>query len=197
MLGAIASQAGAPLLAAAESSLLGCDSLRATPDPRDWQLPEDDDGRDWQSLRASPIAPWIGLALPRVLLRLPYGAKTDPLDALRFEELGLDAEHESYLWGNPALACALLIGQSFLDAGWDMQLGDRLELGDLPAHIVERDGEKRMQACAELYLSERAGEAMLERGLMPLMSYRNRNAVRVLRMQSLSQPLQALAGCWR
>ncbi len=197
MLGALASQAGAPFLAAAEPSLLGCDSLLSTPDPRDWHPVDDESGHDWQALRSSAVAAWIGLALPRILLRLPYGAKTEPVDQIAFEEFTPDSSHESYLWGNPALACALLFGQSFLDRGWEMEPGDRLELGDLPAHIVETDGEKRMHACAELFLTERAGEAVIEHGLMPVMSFRNRNAVRVLRIQSLARPAMALAGPWR
>jgi type VI secretion system protein ImpC len=196
LLGAIASQVGAPFLAAAKPSLLGCESLPGTPDPRDWHMPDDDEGRNWQDLRKSAVAARIGLALPRVLLRRPYGAKTEPVELPRFEEYAPGGGHETYLWGNSALGCALLLGQSFLEQGWEMQPDDRLEIGDLPAHIVESDGEKRMHACAELFLNERAGEAILERGLMPLMSFRNRNAVRVLRMQSLAQPLKPLAGRW-
>jgi len=194
MLGAIAAHAGGPILAAADSSLLGCQSLHA--DPRDWSLADDEGARSWQLLRASALAPWIGLALPRVLLRLPYGRNTEPVSALEFEEYAATDGHEAYLWGNPALACALLLGQSFLDRAWEMEPGDRLDIGDLPAHIVEIYGEKRMQACAEVFLSERAGTAILERGIMPLMSYRNRNAARLLRMQSLAQPARPLAGPW-
>ena len=196
VLGAIASQAQAPFLAAADASLAGCRSLVETPDSRRWAMVDDEAGQCWQRLRASPVARWIGLALPRVLLRLPYGEKTERIDSFPFEEYLDGASHEAYLWGSPALACALLLGQSFLEGGWSMSPGDRLDVGDLPAHMVERDGEKHMQACAEVYLSERAGEALLEHGLMPLVSFRNRNAARILRMQSLAQPLQPLAGRW-
>ncbi len=70
-LGVIASQAGGPFVAAAAPGFLGCDSLAATPDPRDWCPVDADVGKHWQALRASAVAPWLGLALPRVLLRLP------------------------------------------------------------------------------------------------------------------------------
>jgi type VI secretion system protein ImpC len=195
MIGAIASQANAPFLSAADSSLAGCRSLLETPDPKDWSTADDEAGQCWQSLRTSAIATWIGLALPRPLLRLPYGPKTDRIETYDFDEFTRDS-HDAYLWGNPALACALLLGQSFLERGWDMVPGDHADIGDLPAHIIERGGEKTMQACAELFLSERAGDALLERGLMPLMSFRNRNAVRVLRVQSMAEPAKALAGRW-
>ena len=196
VLGAIASQAHAPFLAAADASLAGCRSLLETPDPKQWAMADDEASQSWQSLRTSAVAQWIGLALPRLLLRLPYGERTERIDSFPFEEFADGGDHEAYLWGHPTIAWALLLGQSFLESGWSMSPGDRLDVGDLPAHIVERDGEKHMHACAEVYLSERAGEALLEQGLMPLMSFRNRNCVRLLRMQSLARPLQALAGRW-
>ncbi len=101
------------------------------------------------------------------------------------------------MWGNPALACALLIGQSFsARGGWDMEPGDDQDLVDLPAHVFERDGERHLQPCAEVLLTERAGEAIMSRGIMPLLSYKNRNAVRLMRFQSIAAPSGALAGAW-
>ena len=177
-LGAIASQAGGPFLAAAKPELVEA-------------------AEGWDALRKSTVAPWIGLALPRVLLRLPYGRASDPVASFPFEELAPGREHESYLWGNGALACALLIGRAFQSRGWDMEPGDELELDDLPSHIYDEGGEKCLQACAEAHLSERAAQAILNAGLMPLVSYKNRNAVRVPRFQSISSPAQPLSGPWR
>ena len=54
-------------------------------------------------------AAWIALALPRILLRRPYGAKTEPIDSFAFEEIPGAPEHEAYVWGNGALACALVL----------------------------------------------------------------------------------------
>jgi type VI secretion system protein ImpC len=195
-LGALGSQAGAPFLAAADPSLLGCSSLVSTPDPRGWHRTAEAEQR-FQTLRASAAAPWTGLALPRVLLRLPYGKNTDRMEHLDFEELTPARNHEAYLWGNPALACAMLIGQSFLARGWAMEPGDDLDLVDLPAHVFEQDGEGHLQPCAEVLLSERAGEAILGLGLMPLLSYKNRNAVRLMRFQSIAAPSSPLSGPWR
>jgi len=195
-LGALGSQAGSPFLAAADASLLGCASLVSAPDPRDWHIADAEPEHRFQALRASGVAPWIGLALPRILLRLPYGKNTDRVEPLDFEELAPQRSHEHYLWGNPALACALLIGQAFLAQGWDMEPGDALDLEDLPAHVFEQDGERHLQPCAEVLLTERAGEAILRRGLMPLLSYKNRNAARLMRFQSIADPCAALSGPW-
>lgn len=196
-LGLIAASAGGPFLAAASPGLLGCRSLAQAPDPSGWSdLPTDAEAT-WSALRKSPIAPWVGLVAPRVLLRLPYGKDSEPVDGFEFEELGPGRRHEDYLWGNSAFACGLLIGQAYTARGWSMAPGDLLDLGDLPAHVYREDGEKRLQACAEVYLTERAAGAMLGRGIMPLLSFKGRNLVRLARFQSIASPPAALMGSWR
>ena len=195
-LGALAAQAGGPFLAAAKSELIGCQSIAAAPDPRDWTPPAAEAAERWNALRDSAIAPWIGLALPRMLLRLPYGKASDPIESFPFDELSPRREHEAYLWGNGALACAQLIGRAFASRGWDMEPGDELDVEDLPAHTHDDDGEKCLQACAEVNLIDRAAEAILDAGLIPLLSHKHRNAVRVMRFQSIAKPAQALHGPW-
>ena len=116
-LGAVASRAGGPFVAAAHANVTGCDSFERSPDPAAWKALGPDDDRRWQALRHDPSARWIGLALPRVLLRLPYGARTDEIDQFEFEELPPGGDHEAYLWGNPAVACAMLIGKAFTERG--------------------------------------------------------------------------------
>jgi type VI secretion system ImpC/EvpB family protein/type VI secretion system ImpB/VipA family protein len=194
-LGAIAAQAGAALVASASPELAGAESY-ASADPSDWREPEGEAYAAWNALRRSAMAPYIGLAAPRVLMRLPYGKSTDRASAFDFDELGAQRSHDAYLWGGGAFACVLLIGRAFTERGWDMTPGDELDVDDLPAHTFDEDGEKRMQACAETYLSERAGQALIERGVMPLLSYANRNAVRVMRFQSIAEPARELAGPW-
>jgi type VI secretion system protein ImpC len=89
-----------------------------------------------------------------------------------------------------------LIAQEFAEAGWSMQPGSQLDLGDLPAHIYRDGGEARMRPCAEVAFGERTAEAILQCGLMPLLSWKNRNAVRLVRFQSIAEPLAPLAGPW-
>jgi type VI secretion system protein ImpC len=194
-LGAMAGRAGAPLLAAAQPVLLGCSSVAQLADAKAWQVLPAELGAYWAALRQSPVAPWLGLALPRVLLRLPYGKASDPISTFAFEELAA-REHQDYLWGSAAWALALLAGQAFMEQAWDMELATGAELDDLPSHVVLVDGEKQLQPCAELLMSEAAGDAVLRHGPMVLLSYRQRNAVRLLRWQSIAEPAQALRGAW-
>ena len=197
MLGAMAAAAGGPFLAAAGPQLLGCDSAAALADPARWSaLPAEAEQR-WRLLRTSAVAPWLGLALPRILLRLPYGQKTDPVESFAFEEMPGGRDPEAYLWGNPAYACVRLIAAAFAENGWDFNPGDVLELDDCPAHVYEEAGERTMQPATEVLLSERAMLEILARGPMPLLGHRQRNAVRLARFQSLADPPTALASAWR
>lgn len=197
LLGILASHAGGPFLASADTRLLGCRSLADSPDPHDWLGMEQQDAQRWQMLRHSAVAPWIGLALPRLLMRLPYGRHTEPVEHFEFEEMPPTQEqHQAFLWGNPAFYCALLIARSFSEQGWAIQLGDYLEIDDLPAYIIKQHGESVLQPCAEVCLSDNAMEKILNQGIMPFISHRSSNIVRLARFQSVAEPLKALAGPW-
>lgn len=194
-LGAMAAQARAPFLAAADASVAGCPGLHQVTEPREWQPLDEPAAERWQALRSSPQAVWLGLALPRLLMRVPYGKNSDPVDAFAFEESPL--QHEHFLWGNAALGCALLLAQTYQQDQWDMQVGTLLEIDQLPAYTFKLDGQTQLQPGAEVCLIERAVEALAQSGVMVMQSHKNRNAVRLLRFQSLKLPLQALAGPWR
>jgi type VI secretion system protein ImpC len=191
----IAHRAGAPFLAAANARLLGCDSLASSPHPRDWKMPQEL-VRAWAELRRRPEADSVGLALPRFMLRLPYGKKTSPLESFDFEEFPEEPAHEDYLWANPAFAVTLLLVQSFSEIGWEMRPGTATEINGLPLHVYKRNGESESKPCAEILLSEDAAERLLEEGLIPLVSYKDRDLLRIVRLQSIADPLRGLAGRW-
>jgi type VI secretion system protein ImpC len=191
-LGLLAAHARAPFIADADASLIGCKSLAQTPAPSEW----DSDLPLFNELRKSMVSPWIGLAAPRILMRLPYGEKSDEIDAFPFEELGKSADHEHFLWGSSAVACARLLGMAFQARGWSFTLGDCLDLDDLPAYTVDTEDGKALKPCAEIVMSDRIGEEISRRGLMAIMSYRHRNAVKIRNIQSISDPPTALSGPW-
>ena len=194
-LGAVAAQAGGPFLAAASPTILGCQSLKDLPNQRDWK-PEEQASGNWNVLRQSQVAPWIGLALPRMLLRLPYGESTDEVDGFAFEEMTQPGNVNELLWGNPAFACAQLIAQAFTEQGWQMQPGDVQDIGELPAYSYRDDGEWQVTPCAESLLPESAIDAILINRLIPLVSLKNTNRIRVPRFQSISASGTALRGPW-
>lgn len=179
-IGRLAARAGAPFIAEAGS-----------------HPPEPGADQAWNQLRSAPEAVWIGLALPRFLLRLPYGRHTHPIESFPFEEMPGAPQHQWYLWGSPAFACAYLLGRAFLNWGWDMRPGMVQEITDLPAHFYQQEGETRMKPCAEMLLTVEAVEELLEMGFMPLVSFKNRDMVRLARFQSIARPPRPLAGPWR
>jgi len=192
-LAAIAKAAGAPWIAEADSRLAGCASFAAHPDPDDWAR-EPHGG--WQVLRELPGAQFIGLAAPRFLLRLPYGKDTDACELFQFEESGSPPAHEDYLWGSPAIACALLLGRAFEAGGWDLRPGRAPELDRLPQHIFRENGEMVSKPCAEIVMSERAAGRLLDAGIIPIASIKGSDRIRVVRFQSIAIPPSPLAGPW-
>ena len=109
---------------------------------------------------------------------------------------GGEPRHEEYLWANPAFACALLLAEAFTRAGWDMRAGEVKEIEGLPFHVHDVGGATSIKPCAEVLLTERAAAEVLERGVMPLLSFKDGDHVRLARFQSLAYPAAPLAGRW-
>lgn len=190
---AVAKHARAPFLAGASPAIFGCNSLGETPEPRRWRTVDKD---SWNALRRIPQVTWIGLALPRFLLRLPYGKQTNSTEHFAFEEFGNPPRHEDYLWGNPGLACTYLLGEAFSESGWDLRPGEVGEISGLPLYVHRADGESHLKPCAEALLTEQAAETILDHGLMPLLSIKGSDAIRLIRFQSIAEPVKALSGRW-
>ncbi len=169
-------------------------------DPGNSRTENEEAVRQWEALRESPDASWIGLAMPRFLLRLPYGSKTHEVGSFEFEEMPGAPEHQHYLWGNPAFACVQLLAEAFADYGWEMRPGVHSEIGGLPLHVYQDEdealGETKVKPCAEVLLTERDADWILAQGYMPLVSIKNRDAARLLRFQSIAKPPAALSGRW-
>lgn len=184
-LGRLASRLGGHVLATAPPSLLGVTSIHR---PEDAPLPVHDrspEARDrWDTLRSSREASHIGLAMPGILLRLPYGARGAKVKSFDFEEIP-DPEPSRFLWGNPAYAMAALLIRKALGMA---TVGEALEIGDLPAYTYPREGESRFLPCAETLLSEADAQAILEVGVNPVLGFSNRNSVAFLGFRTLSDP---------
>lgn len=194
----IAAATETPFIAGAGSKMLGVESLAETPDSSEWRISQDtSEGKLWAMLRDLPEAPFVGLAIPRFLARMPYGAKSDPTEHFSFEELNILApEHDFYLWSNPAFACALLLAQSFSEGGWEMEKGFNQDIENLPMHLYKKDGETKIKPCAEVEMTQKGADKILENGLMPLISFRDSDRVKLGRLQSISDSSTSLRGKW-
>ncbi len=163
-LAAIAAKAGAPWIAEADASLLGA--------------PE------WSAFRCTEAASWIGLALPRVMIRMPYGKNSDPCESFPFEEIDGLPDTRQMLFANPAVFCALLLAQD--------EDGSNREVSGLPVYVYQDDGEAQAFPLVEIELTEDTAEALMDNGIMPVVGIRHTDQVRVLRFQSASDPPKAL-----
>lgn len=161
-------------LAAAAPSLLGLETFSNLGDA----IVKDGasiDAPAWTEFLQTPSAAFLGLALPRFLLRLPYGAKTELIETFEFEEYCADFTAECYLWGNPSLLCAI---QHVL-AGTG---NPPSELGPIPIHTI---GSDVMSQCTQSLLSRQAVDKVISGGLIPVVALKNRNAIQVPTIQAL------------
>ncbi len=194
----VAARAGAPFVAGAAPELVGCELFDRCSEASRWSLRIADDEAEaaWNALRVQPDAEWLALALPRFLLRSPYGEQGFSTDLPGFEELDDDPAHQSFLWGPAAAACACLLGESFMRQGWSLRPGAIGMLDRRPVWHVGAGSDREAVPSAETWLTDAAAEGLLERGLTPLVSIKGRDAVAVARLQSIAHPGKPLRGPW-
>jgi type VI secretion system protein ImpC len=180
-----ASAALCPLLGAAGPNLLGMDSFLEIGNPRDLgKLVDTPDYASWHALRDGVDSRFVGLCLPRALGRLPYGAKTDPVELFPFEEpthVSPDAGapssrehvagHELYCWINSAYAMAANINRAYAQYGWPVRIRGTTggKVANLPSFAAMTDeGGISLQCSAEVAIGDRREAELAKIGLMTL-----------------------------
>jgi type VI secretion system protein ImpC len=191
----ISAAAHCPFVAGAAPSLMQMDSWQELSNPRDltkiFTTPE---YASWRSLRDSEEAQYIGLAMPRFLARLPYGAKTNPVDEFAFEEDTAGTDHNKYAWANSAYAMATNITRAFKLYGWCSRIRG-VESGgavaNLPVHTFPTDdGGVDMKCPTEIAVSDRREAELAKAGLMPLIHKKNSDFAAFIGAQSLHKPAE-------
>ena len=189
----IAAAAHAPFLAAAAPSLLQMESWSEAANPRDLvRIASTPEYAAWRSLREQQDARYLGLCMPRFLLRLPYGAATDPLDAFAFEEETEGAGTARLLWGNPAWAFAANLARAFAEYGWCCRIRGIDRGGVVEGLPVLRhptaDGNTDRRTVTEICLSEKREAELASVGLVPLVHRKNSDAAAFISAQSVQRP---------
>lgn len=191
----IAAAAHAPFLAGADPALMQMDSWQELANPRDltkiFQTPE---YAAWRSLRESEDSQYIGLAMPRFLGRLPYGARSNPVEEFAFEEDTAGADSSKYCWVNSAYGMATNITRSFKLYGWCSRIRG-VESGgavaNLPTHTFPTDdGGVDMKCPTEIAISDRREAELAKAGLMPLIHRKNSDVAAFIGAQSLHKPAE-------
>jgi type VI secretion system protein ImpC len=189
----VASASHAPFIAGAAPAVMQMESWNELANPRDltkiFGTPE---YAAWRSLRESDDSRYIGLAMPRFLARLPYGAKTEPVDEFAFEEETSGGESGNYSWCNSAYAMATNITRAFKLYGWcsnirGIESGGAVE--GLPAHTFpDDDGGVAMKCPTEIAISDRREAELAKNGFMPLIFKKNSDFAAFIGAQSLQKP---------
>jgi len=129
----------------------------------------------WRGFRDSEDARYVGLVLPRFLLRVPYG-EDNPVRSFHYEESVSGEDHEKYLWGNATFAFAANIARSFRENGWAVNIrgpeaGGKLEA--LPMHYYDLGRGRQAKIPTEILISETKELEFAEEGFIPLSYYKN------------------------
>jgi type VI secretion system protein ImpC len=149
----------------------------------------------WDALAGMPEAGYMGLVVPRFMLRMPYGERTEPIESFDFEEFTPQAGLSGMLWGNSAVIAGLLLGAAFNQQGAKMQLGSVLSLGEMPFYFyTDADGDQTALPCTERMLSSKVAEIVSNHRIMPMLSIKGRPEVRLGGFRSLADG--QLAGPW-
>jgi type VI secretion system protein ImpC len=169
----VASAAHAPFLTAAGPEMLNMDSFTAIDAPRDMaKIFDSSEYAKWKSFRQSEDSRYVGLCLPHVLMRLPYGKNGTQVDGFNFEE-GVDGtDHDKYLWGNAAYALGARLTQAFAQYGWCAAIrgveGGGLVEG-LPTHTFTTDsGDVALKCPTESPITDRREKELADLGFIPL-----------------------------
>lgn len=191
----IAAASHCPFIAGASPELMQMESWQELANPRDLsKIFQTAEYAPWRSLRESEDSRYIGLALPRFLSRLPYGAKTNPVDEFDFEEETEGADHNKYTWANAAYAMAVNINRSFKYYGWGTSIRG-VESGgiveNLPCHTFPTDdGGVDMKCPTEIAISDRREAELAALGFMPLVHRKNSDLAAFIGAQSLHKPAE-------
>src|SRR4051812_12034323 len=150
----------------------------------------------WDALAEMPEAAYLGLVVPRVMLRNPYGKRTDPIESFEFEEFTPQAGLSGMLWANSSIIAGLLLGVTFTQQGSKMKPGSVLSVGEMPFYYyTDSDGDQTALPCTERMLSSKMAELVAKHRFMPMLSIKGRPEVRLGGFTSLADT--QLAGSWQ
>lgn len=168
---AVGAMSHAPVITAASPKFFGCDDIQDLPKLNDIaSIFEGPQYAKWRSLRESEDARYLGLTMPRFLLRLPYDSKENPVKAFNYNE-SISEDHNRYCWGNTAFAMATRLTDSFANYRWCPNIigpssGGSME--DLPLHQYETMGQIETKIPTEVLVSDRREYELAEAGFIPL-----------------------------
>lgn len=166
----VAAMSHAPFIASAAPTFFGIDNITALPNLKDIEaIFAGQAYAEWHSFRQKEEARYIGLTVPRFMLRRPYDPDENPSRSFIYKEQ--IKQHDDYLWGNTSFALATRLTDSFARYRWcpniiGPQGGGTVS--ELPLHHFKTMGELETQIPTEVLLSDRREIELAAQGFIPL-----------------------------
>ncbi|MFP5261300.1 MAG: type VI secretion system contractile sheath large subunit [Blastocatellia bacterium] len=174
----VAAAAHAPFISSASPALFGWNTFTDLAEVRDLaKIFERTEYVKWRSFRESEDSRYVGLCLPHILMREPYGKDTRPTETFNFEEDVDGKDHKKYLWGNAAYAFGTRLTEAFAKYYWCVAIrgveGGGLVQG-LPTHTFKTDeGEVALKCPTEIAITDRREKEFSDLGFIPLVHCKN------------------------
>ncbi len=189
----ISSAALAPLITGADPNLLGMDSWTELMNPRDiGKLMDTPDYAAWKGLRDAVDSRYVALCMPRVLARLPYGAKSEPIEEFAFEEDTDGHKGAKYAWMNAAYAMAANINRAYKEYGWTVRIRGVQSGGEvinLPTHTFPTDdGGVDLKCPTEIAITDRREAELSKSGIISIIHRKNTDKAAFIGAQSIYKP---------
>jgi type VI secretion system protein ImpC len=189
----VAAAAHAPFLTGTSPDMLNMDSFAAIDAPRDMaKIFDSAEYAKWKSFRQSEDSRYVGLCLPHILMRLPYGKNGASVDGFNYE-VGVDgSDHNKYLWGNAAWSLGARLTAAFAMYGWCAAIrgveGGGLVEG-LPTHTFTTDsGDVALKCPTESPITDRREKELADLGFVPLLHCKGTDYAAFFSVQSAQKP---------
>jgi type VI secretion system ImpC/EvpB family protein len=173
----VAAAAFVPVIAGTHPAMFGLDDFSELEQPLNLTRAFDQlEYVKWKAFRESEDSRFVGLTLPRVLMRLPYEDDGSRVDGFRFREDVEGPGCKNYLWGNAVYAFGAVVVRAFIESGWLAGIaGVRRDvaggglLNDLPVHSFSTDKRGIATKCStDIMVSDFQEQELSELGFIPL-----------------------------
>lgn len=192
-LSGVAAAAHAPFISAASPTMFNWDSFTELGGPRDLsKIFQSVEYAKWKSFRDSEDSRYVALALPHILIRLPYGQANVPVETFNYEEDVDGTDHGKYLWGNAAYALGTRLTEAFANYHWCAAIrgveGGGLVQG-LPVHTFRTDeGDVALKCPTEIAITDRREKEFADLGFIPLLHCKGTDYAAFFSTQSANRP---------
>ncbi len=189
----VAAAAHAPFISAAAPELLNMETFANLDAPRDIaKIFDTTEYARWKGFRMSEDSRYVCLTLPHVLLRVPYGKDTKPVDAFHYEEGVTGTDNSKYLWGNASYALGARITNAFARYGWCAAIrgveGGGL-VDSLPTHTFQTEqGDIALKCPTETIITDRREKELADQGFAPLVHCKGTDYAAFFSVQTCQKP---------